>query len=473
MSIDGFREDAHRMVDVMADYLDAVESYPVKSPVRPGQIADQLPHDPPEAAESLDDLLGDFGDIILPGITHWQHPSFFAYFPANSSPPSVLAEMLTATLGVQCMSWETSPAATELEERMMVWLRQMLGLPDGFTGSIQDTASTGTLCALLAARERVTSFASNEDGLSGTMPLTVYCSAETHSSIEKDVKITGVGRRWLRKIAVDGSGGMVVENLSRAISEDEAAGNVPSCVVATVGTTGSSAIDPVGEIAEVCRRKGLWLHVDAAWGGSAMILPEHRGMIAGVEHADSFVFNPHKWLFTNFDCSVLFVRDSESLVRTLAISPEYLKTRQDASVTNFRDWGIPLGRRFRALKLWFVIRLYGVDGLREKLRAHIAWAKELAADIDATSDFELLRAPRLSLLCFRYRPASLERGDELDRINEQLLNDLNDTGRLYVTHTRLEGEYAIRFAIGQTSTERRHVRNAWELIQETARNPGS
>jgi aromatic-L-amino-acid decarboxylase len=463
-----FRRHAHDVVDWMADYLDGVEEFPVKAQVRPGEIAGRLPQAPPEAAEPMEEILGDFRSLIVPGMTHWQHPKFFAYFQANSSRPSVLAEMLTATLAAQCMIWDTSPAATELEERMMGWLRLMIGLPEGFVGSIQDTASTATLCAILAARERVSQFAVNESGMSDAGVFTAYCSTETHSSIEKDVKIAGIGRANLRKIAVDSEFGIDPEALESAIAADVAAGRRPVCVVATLGTTGVSGFDPLRAVGEVCDRHGIWLHVDAAWAGSALLLPEQRWMIDGVEYADSFVFNPHKWLFTNFDCSAFFVRDPAALVRTFEILPEYLKTRDGAAVTNFRDWGVPLGRRFRALKLWFVIRSYGVDGLRRMIRGHIDLAQELAATVDGSEDFELLRPPVLSLFCFRYRPKGMDE-QGLDEANERLLHAVNDSGKLYLTHTRINGVYAIRFVVGQTATEPRHVREAWQTVQELAR----
>ena len=392
MNPDEFRDAAHRAVDWMADYLESVEERPVRAQVRPGEIFSKLPEHPPEQAESLDALFADLDTLIMPGMTHWQHPSFFAYFPANSSPPSVIAEMLTATLGAQCMSWQTSPAATELEQRVMMWLRDMLGLPETFEGVIQDTASTATLCALLSARERATGYRGNQSGLPGEAALTVYCSRECHSSIEKDVMVVGLGRDNLRKIEVDKSYAMRPDDLERAIVEDLAAGRTPVAVVAAIGTTGSSAIDPLPAIAEICVRHGVWLHVDAAWAGSALVLPDQRGMIDGIDHADSFVFNPHKWLFTNFDCSAYFVREPEILLRTLSILPEYLKTREGDAVRNYRDWGVPLGRRFRALKLWFVIRSYGVSGLRERIRNHIEMAQRLAREIEASKDFEAVGA---------------------------------------------------------------------------------
>ncbi len=463
-----FREHAHAFVDWMADYLDTVERYPVRAQVEPGEIAARLPAAPPEEAEPMARIFADFRDIIVPGMTHWQHPGFFAFFPANSSPPSVLAEMLTATLGAQCMIWQTSPAATELETRVLEWLRRMTGLPEGFVGVIQDTASTATLCAIITARERATGFAANEAGLGAVEELTVYCSEEAHSSVEKDVKIAGLGRRSLRLIACDDDFAMAPDALEQAIEADLAAGRKPACVVATLGTTGVGGFDPLRPLGEICRRHGIWLHVDAAWAGSALILARERWMIDGVEYVDSFVFNPHKWLFTNFDCSAYFVRDAEALVRSFEIMPEFLKTAEDDRVYNYRDWGIPLGRRFRALKLWFVIRAYGVEGLRRRISAHLEAARELADEVAAAADFEVLAPVKLALVCFRYRPDGVEEG-ALDGLNQRLLERLNASGALYLTHTRIRGAYAIRLVVGQTTTRREHVTAAWRRIQETAR----
>jgi aromatic-L-amino-acid decarboxylase len=464
-----FRKHAHAFVDWMADYLDEVERYPVRAQVAPGEIAAKLPVAPPEQPEPMADIFRDFEDIVLPGLTHWQHPSFFAYFPANSSRASVLAEMLTATLGIQGMVWQTSPAATELETRVMDWLRQMIGLPEGFAGTIQDTASTASLCAILSARERATGFRGNQAGLGAAPGLTMYCSEETNSSIEKDVKIAGIGVDNLRKIVVDEVFAMRPEALERAIEADMAAGLHPACVIACLGTTGTGAIDPLRPIGEICRKHDIWLHVDAAWAGSALVLPEQRWMIDGIEHVDSFVFNPHKWLFTNFDCSAYFVRDPEALIRTFAIDPEYLKTAQDRHAINFRDWSIQLGRRFRALKLWFVIRDFGVEGLRQRISAHIDMARDVAEEIERTEDFELVAPRSLALFCFRYHPPGLDDPAALDDLNARLLERLNDSGALYLSHTLVDGAYALRFSIGQTGTGPEHVARAWERIQDTAR----
>ena len=469
MDTEEFRAHAHRCVDWMADYLAEIESRPVRARVTPGEVAERLPASPPERGEPMDTILGDVDKVILPGMTHWQHPAFFAYFPANASPPSVLAEMLTAVMGPICMLWQTSPAATELETRTMDWLRQLLGLPEGFHGVIQDTASSATLCALLTAREVASDYAINERGFAGTDRFTVYCSTEAHSSVEKAVKIAGLGSAALRKIEVDEHFAMRPEALAAAIEEDVATGHRPLCVMATVGTTGASGFDALRPIGEICRHHSIWLHVDAAWAGSALVVPEHRWMSDGIEFADSFVVNPHKWLLTNFDCTAYFVRDVQALVRTFEILPEYLKTRERDQVVDYRDWGIPLGRRFRALKLWFVIRHYGAEGLRAHIQKHMALARELAARVAAAADFELLVAPRLALLCFRYRPPGIDASAEIDSLNQRLLEALNDSGALYLTQTRINGAYGIRFAIGAERTEAHHVEGAWQAIQETAR----
>ena len=468
MDLDEFRRHGHALVDWMADYLENVERLPVRAQVRPGEIAGQLPPAPPRESEPLERIFADFERIVMPGLTHWQHPSFFAYFPANSSPPSVLAEMLTATLGAQCMLWQTSPAATELETRTLDWLRQMIGLPQGFAGVIQDSASSATLCALLVARERATGWKADDEGLRACPALTFYASEEAHSSVEKAIRIAGLGRRSLRLIPTDADFAMRPDALAAAIRADRAEGRVPAGVVATLGTTGVGSSDPLRPIGEICREHGLYLHVDAAWAGSALLLEEHRSLIDGAEHIDSFVFNPHKWLLTNFDCSAHFVRDARALVRTLSVLPAYLQSRETGEVIDYRDWGVPLGRRFRALKLWFVLRSYGVERLQAMLRDHIAWTTELAERIEAALEFELVTPPRLALLTFRYRPRALDDA-ALDRLNERLLHALNDDGRLYLTQTRVRGRYVIRFAIGQLYTTRAHVERAWQVIAETAR----
>lgn len=466
MNNEDFRDHAHQLVDWMADYFEKVEDYPVKPNVDPGDISAQLPDEAPLESESFEQQFEDFQNIIMPGMTHWESPHFMGYFPANKSYPSVLAEMLTATLGAQCMSWLTSPAATELEERIMEWLRKAIGLPEPFTGVIQSTASTATLCALLMAREEITNFEVNESGFPKDKTFTVYCSSETHSSIEKDVKIAGFGRQNLRKIPVDDDYSMDPNALEEAIREDLEKGLTPTAVVATIGTTGSTAIDPLNKIGEICSKYDVFLHVDAAYAGTALLLPEMRWMNEGVEHADSFVFNPHKWMFTNFDCSAFYVQDEALLVRTFEIMPEYLKTPEDQRVKNYRDWGIPLGRRFRALKLWFVMRSYGIEGLREKIRAHIQFGQQLKQQIEDHKHFELLAPVPLNTICFRFHPGHIDDEKKLNEQNEKLLNQIQESGKLFLTHTKLDGKYTIRIVLGNTNLEQRHVDRAWELIRK-------
>ena len=468
MDNNDFRKHAHELVDWMADYFEEVEDYPVKPDVQPGDILAQLPETAPEKSESFEAMFEDFKKIIMPGITHWESPNFMAYFPANKSYPSVLAEMLTATLGAQCMSWLTSPAATELEERVMEWLRELIGLPDNFTGVIEDTASTSTLCALLMAREKATDFKANNNGVPGDKTFTVYCSSETHSSIEKDVKIAGFGRQNLRKVAVDEYFAMRPEALEEAIRKDLENGCKPAAVVATIGTTGSTAIDPLEEIGKICSKYDIFLHVDAAYAGTALLLPEMRWMNKGIDYADSFVFNPHKWMFTNFDCSAFYVQDEALLVRTFEIMPEYLKTPEDERVKNYRDWGIQLGRRFRALKLWFVIRSFGVEGLQKKIRFHISLGQQMKEKIEAHENYELLAPVPLNTLCFRFHPSHIHDETKLNELNEKLLNAIQESGELFLTHTKLDGKYTIRMVIGNTNVEKRHVEQAWKLIQQKA-----
>jgi aromatic-L-amino-acid/L-tryptophan decarboxylase len=465
-----FRKQGRHIVDWIADYLENIEKYPVKSQVSPGDIYKQLPENPPDIPDSFDQIMEDFKRVIIPGITHWQSPNFFAYFPANSSFPSILAEMITAGLGVQCMKWDTSPAAAELEEMVMNWLKKMIGLPQEFHGVIQDTASTATLCAIIAARERCIDFQSNENGLFQTENLRVYCSKEAHSSIEKAVKIAGLGRKNLVKIEIDGQLRLNPDLLHKSIKDDIALGYKPMCVVAALGTTGVTAIDPLEEIGAVCNEFKVWLHVDAAMSGSALILPEYRWMIKGIELADSLVFNPHKWMFTNFDCSAFFVKDKLSLIKTFQIVPEYLKTVSKEPVNDYCDWGIQLGRRFRALKLWTVIRSYGVKELQEKIRTHISLANILAEKIKNERNFELITPVTLNLVCFRYKPSLMKEESEINKLNESLLHKINASGKIYITHTYVFGKYTLRMVIGQTNVNIKHVNSAWELIKETAKN---
>lgn len=463
MTPEQFREAAKQLSDWIADYRANVEKYPVKSQVKPGSIIRNLPQHPPEHSQSFSDVLRDVDEILMPGVTHWQSPNHFAYFPANASEPSVLGDMLCAALGVQGMLWDTGPACTELEIVMMDWLAEMQDLPPQFRSSgsgggvIQDSASSASLCAILSARERATGFKSNEEGCK--QPLTAYTSAHAHSSIEKDIKVAGVGSRNLRAIDVDAAYAMRPDLLEKAIERDKADGNVPFFVCATVGTTSTLAIDPLPAIGAICKKHGVWLHVDAAMSGSAAICPEYRYVNEGIELADSYVFDPHKWLFTNFDCSCYFVADRKALTNALSITPEYLRNASSESgeVIDYRDWHVPLGRRFRSLKLWFVIRHYGVEGLRFHIRKHVGLTQWFAQQLLANPDFEIAGPVNLDLVCFRLKAS--------DEANQKLLAALNKSGKVHLSHTKLGGRFVIRFCVGQTHTEKQHVERAWELIK--------
>jgi aromatic-L-amino-acid/L-tryptophan decarboxylase len=466
MSTEEFRRQGRAVVDWIADYYERIETLPVMSQVQPGQIRASLPAAPPVHGEPFEKILRDVDELILPGITHWQSPNFYAYFPANASAPAILGELLSAGLGVQGMLWVTSPACTELETHVLDWLVGMLGLPEKFLstgaggGVIQDTASSSSLCALLAARERATEFAVNRRGGDGR--LTAYSSSQAHSSIEKAVKIAGLGVENLRLIEVDEKLAMRPDALARAMDDDRNAGRMPAFVCATVGTTSSNALDPLPEIGKICRERGAWLHVDGAMAGTAALCPEFRYIHGGLELADSYCFNPHKWMFTNFDCDCFYVADRKVLIKTLSVLPEYLRNKatESGAVIDYRDWQIPLGRRFRALKLWFVIRHYGVEGLQHHIRQHIEIAQKFAAWVRDDKRFELAAPAPLNLVCFRHRG-----GDEA---NQALLDRLNRSGDLYLIHTRLHDRLTLRLCVGQTYTELRHVERAWKRIQEEA-----
>jgi len=466
VDLDTFRRHGHAVVDLVADYLAGIEARPVRAQVHPGEIDAQLATAAPERGESVEAILADFERVVMPGLTHWQHPRFFAYFPANASPPSVLAEMLTAGIAAQCMLWQTSPAATEMETRVLDWVRQAIGLPEGFAGVIQDSASSATLAALVAARERALAGAGNARGLAHEAPVTVYATAEAHSSIEKACRIAGIGSAGLRHVATDDAGRMLARDLALEIARDRAQGRRPAAVVATLGTTGIGAIDPLAEIAAVARAEDVYLHVDAAWAGSALLLEEWRWIGAGLDAADSFVFNPHKWLGVQFDCAAHFVREPGVLTAALGIQPSYLTSRETGSVIDYRDWSIPLGRRFRALKLWFTLRAYGLEALRAMIRDHIAWTTELAGWIAAEPDFELTTAPSLALLTFRHTPAGI---DDLDAHNRALVERINADGFLYLTPHTHRGRAVLRWSIGARTSERRHVADAFERVKSLAR----
>lgn len=466
MTPEEFRRCGKMVIDWIADYQEQVENYPVLSRVKPGEIRARLPESAPFNGEPFEDLLADVQDILVPGITHWQSPNFFAYFPSNTSGPSILGDLLSSGLGVQGMLWVTSPACTELETLVLDWLVEMLGLPEAFRstssggGVIQDSASSAALCAILSGRERATNFASNEFGCTGK--LVAYASTQTHSSIEKAIKIAGIGKKNLHLIEVDENFAMRPEALSRQIQADREKGLVPFFVAATVGTTSSNGMDQLRAIGDICKREGLWMHVDAAMAGTAAVCPEFRGFFDGLELADSFCFNPHKWMFTNFDCDCFFVGDRQALIRTLTILPEYLKNQatEAGAVIDYRDWLVQLGRRFRSLKLWFVIRHYGVEGLQYHIRKHIEMAQQFASWVETSQDFELAAPTPLNLVCFRHRGG--------DQINQQLMDALNQSGELYLTHTRLDNRLTLRLCVAQTNTDERHVQKAWQLIRETA-----
>ena len=442
-----------------ADYHKTLRDRPVRAQTTVGEIAAQLPMAPPDGAETMDNIMSDFETIVMPGMTHWQHPRFFAYFPANAAPPSMLAEMLVSTVAAQCMLWQTSPAATEVEGVMVNWLRQALGLADGFTGVIQDSASSATLSAVLTMRERATEYTGNHDGMSGKGNLRIYCSDQVHSSIDRACWVAGIGQTNLVKIPTSGARfGMDVDALKTAIAQDRAAGHTPAGIIAITGGTGIGACDTLGPILDVAKAEDLYTHLDAAWAGAAMICPElHSDFWADVDGFDSIVFNPHKWLGAQFDCSVQFLKDAQPQLNTLKIEPEYLKTT-GAEVTNYSEWTIPLGRRFRALKIWFLIRSYGLDGLRTRIRNHVAWAGELCELLRGMDGFEIVTEPILSLFSFRCP------GD--DATQQRLVDALNDDGRIYVTQGAFQDRKIIRFQVGQFDTTREDVMMAHKVIQD-------
>jgi aromatic-L-amino-acid decarboxylase len=464
-----FRRHGHSLVDWVAEYLQGVERYPVLSTAVPGQIADALPSSAPENGEAFDEILSDFERIIVPGLTHWNHPGFLAYFAITASEPGVLAEFLAAALNQQAMLWRTSPAATELEEVSLGWLRQLLGLPVEFEGVIYDTASVATLHALAAARELAVPDI-RKDGLgSGTAaPLRVYCSEHAHSSVDKAIILLGLGQAGLRRVAADAQFRMRVDALRTAIEEDLAGGVRPVAVVATIGTTSSTSVDPVGEVAELCRSHEIWLHVDAAYAGVAAMLPSHASHFEGWQGAQSIVVNPHKWLFTPFDLSAFYCRRMDVVRSAFSLVPEYLQTPEGArGVRNLMDTGIQLGRRFRALKLWMVLRHYGARGIRAALQEHIRLAHLFAQWVDHHPEFERMAPAPFSVVCFRACPHGVATA-ELDRFNERLLDDVNASGRVYLSHTRLNGTFVLRLAVGNLKTTERHVEGAWQLLQRHA-----
>jgi aromatic-L-amino-acid decarboxylase len=473
MSAEDFRRYGHEVINWIADYFEQVERYPVLAQVEPGQLHSQLPSSPPQHGEPMGDILADIDRLVVPALTHWNHPSFFAYFATSSSAPGIFGELLSAAFDVKAMLWRTSPASTELEEVALDWLRQMMALPTEFGGIIYDTASVASMHAIAAAREGL-NLKIREDGMSGRADLPalrLYASEQSHSSIEKGLIALGLGQRSLRKVPTDSEFQMDAAALARMIDEDRRSGALPFCVVATVGTTSTTSVDPVPAVADICERENLWLHVDAAYAGSAAIVPELRYIFEGCERADSLVTNPHKWLFTPFDLSALFCRRLDLLRRAFTLVPEYLRTPEDDIVRNGSDYGVQLGRRFRALKLWMIIRYFGHEGLAARIREHCRLARLFTSWVGESSDWELLAPVPFSTVCFRAREgdgaiAEDERAARLDRLNERVMNAANATGEVFLSHTKLHGVFTLRLAIGNIRTTERHVRRAWELLNE-------
>lgn len=461
------QDELTKICQWILNYRNHVDNFPVLSQAIPGQIMELLPNAAPKKGEDIDDLIEDLDRIILPGITHWQHPKFMGYFPANGSLASLYGELIAAGLGVQGMNWNTSPAATELELKVMDWLRKFWGLPDDFTGVIQDSASAATTVAMLAARERATGGRTNTFGYEG-QKLIAYCSEEAHSSVEKAARILGIGANNLRKVPVDKYQAMNSEELMNAVVKDREKGFQPFFVTACFGTTATCGIDPFETISDIAKRFGMWMHVDAAYAGASLCLPEIRQLASGISEADSIVINPHKWLLTHFDCTAFFTRHPSAIKDSLTLTPEYLKTDEDEQGLNLRDWGLGLGRRFRALKIWAVLRLYGTDALSAMISNQITWANKFAAEIKAHPHFELLTEPRFNLVCFRYNPSSGYDKNQLNDLNRNLIKRLNLSGKAFLTHTVIDGSYAIRMVIGQTNVQWKDVAEVWDLIQSMA-----
>lgn len=465
-----FRKNGYKLVDWIADYLNDIEKYPPLSQVNPGDILKRIPQTPPTNGEEMENILMDVDKILMDGITHWNHPGFMAYFNSTSSGPGILAELLSAAFNANGMLWKTSPAFTELEKAMMNWFRQMVGLPENYWGIIYDTASTSSMHAIASAREQL-NLGFREKGMAGrndVPKLKLYCSEQAHNSIDKGALTLGIGLEGIRKIPVNEKFEMIPEKLEEAISEDLAKGYKPFCVVATVGTTSTTSVDPVEAIADIAEKNNMWLHIDSAYAGVTAMIPEMKWITKGWNRADSIVINPHKWMFTPMDLSIFFTRKPDILKRAFSLSAEYLKTNQDSEVENLMDYGIQLGRRFRSLKLWFIIRYFGVDGLAARIKNHINLAKEFAEWIKAEKDFELMAPVPFSTVCFRFNPGN-KSVDELNAMNEKLLEKINASGKLFLSHTKLNGKFVIRLTIGSIRHEARHVENAWELIKSIAR----
>ena len=468
MPAEDFRKYGYQLIDWITEYLKKPEKYPVLSKIQPGEVRNQIQNNPPQKPEQFSDVLNDVDKIIMPGMTHWNHPNFMAYFNSTASAPGILAELLSSALNVNGMLWKSSPASTELEQAMLGWFRQMLGFPEDFWGIIYDTASVSSMHAIAAAREHI-DIQTRERGLagrSGVPRLKLYCSEHAHNSIDKGTLTLGIGLEGIRKIPVDDEFRMIPEKLSAAIKEDRENGWLPFCVVATIGTTSTTSVDPVDKVAEICKREKVWLHIDAAHAGVTAMLPEMKSHFSGIELADSIVVNPHKWMFVPIDLSVLFTKHPDILKRAFSLSAEYLKTGVDSKVENYMDYGIQLGRRFRSLKLWFIIRYFGVEGIQNILREHLRLGKLFAGWIDAHPEFERMAPTPFSTVCFRVNPGNLNE-KSLDALNEKLMNKVNETGKLFITHTKLNNKFVIRLVVSGIRTKESHVRDAWELIQKT------
>jgi len=471
MPAEEFRQYGHRLIDWIADFLANIGSLPAFPNVQPGDVSGKLPGAPPAKGEAMDEILADVDRVLMPGMAHWNHPRFFAYFTSSGGAPGILGELLSAAFNVNNMLWQSCPSATEMEQVTLDWLRQMLGLPPESFGVIYDGGSSSTFHAIAAAREQHAELKIRERGLSGrddVPPLRIYTSEQGHSSIDKAALALGLGAGSVRRVAVDDQYRMIPQALEEAIAEDRRAGTLPFCVVATVGSTSCTSIDPVRAIAGVCEREGLWLHVDAAHGGAAAVVPEMRYVLDGCERADSIVVNPHKWLFVPLDLSVLYTRKPEVLRRAFSLVPEYLRTSQGDEVVNYMDYGIPLGRRFRALKLWFTLRYFGVEGIADRVREHVRLARQFAEWVDGQSEFERLAPVPLSTVCFRARCGGMD-DDVLNRFNEQLMQAVNHTGEAFLSHTKLSGKFTLRLVVSQLRTTEADVARVWELVQAQSR----
>ena len=469
MSPEEFKNSGYKVIDWIADYFENLETKPVLPSIKPGDIKKQLPSAPPVNPEKMDDIIADIDKIIMPGMTHWNHPDFMAYFNSTSSSPGVLAELLSAAFNVNGMLWRTSPSSAELERVTLDWLKQMVGIPQDFWGIIYDTASVSSLHAVAAAREQAPGLDIRERGMAGRAdipPMRLYCSEHAHSSIDKAAVTLGIGIKGVRKIPADKNFKMIPEELEKAVKEDRQNGWMPFCCVATVGTTSTTSVDPVRKIGEICNKENMWLHIDAAYGGTAAIIPEMKNILDGIELADSIVVNPHKWMFTPIDISAFYTKKPEVLKRAFSLVAEYLKTNDDSEAENLMDYGIQLGRRFRSLKLWFVIRYFGVDGIVSILREHLRLAKLFAEWIEAHPKFEKMAQVNFGVVCFRFHPADINDENELNQLNEKLMNNVNDTGRLFISHTKINGKFMIRLSVSGLRTEEKNVKNAWILIRK-------